>query len=157
MPRLSPRLLFALALLPITGCGTLEVDVRPGYAAYDRVAFLASVPREAEDLFLPLYMKAFPSQTVVERRDIEKVLGEQDLKPERLDEPTRAKMRRVLGVKSILFLTGGDRHLAFRAVDTETGAISASVFVSDDDDDKSERLERWVRKTVNALSERAGG
>src|SRR4051812_2084487 len=93
----------SLALvIALAGCRSssrgIEVDVRDEFLTYDRVALWSSLNRETEDYFIPLYMQAFPTQTLVERRDVSAIIGEQDILPERLDEATRAKLRKILGV-----------------------------------------------------------
>ena len=57
------------------------------------------------------------------------VIGEQDVLPDRLDETTRAKLRKILGVKAILYSSITEDGFAIKVIDTDTGAITASVFV----------------------------
>jgi hypothetical protein len=59
------------------------------------VAIIGQLSRDQIELFIPLYMKAFPNQAVVERRDLTTVLTEQNLRPDRLRTETRAKLRRM--------------------------------------------------------------
>src|SRR2546421_711741 len=100
---LSVAVMFLLvnAAALLVGCRSstrgIEVDVRDDFLTYDRIALCSTLNRETEDFFIPLYMQAFPTQTLVERRDVSTVTGEQDLLPERLDEATRAKLRKILG------------------------------------------------------------
>ena len=103
--------------------------MRPQFLAYDRVALWSSLSRETEDLFIPLYMDAFPGQTLVERRDVSAIIGEQDILPERLDEETRAKLRKILGVKAIVYPSATGEAFAVKVIETDTGAITASVYV----------------------------
>jgi len=115
------------------GCAThADVCVRPQYHDYQKVAIWARLDRTAEELFIPLYMDAFPRQALVERRDLETVLDEQDILPERLDEQTRAKIRQVFGVEAIVFpnYTPAMRQLAVKAIDTETGEIVAALVLT---------------------------
>jgi len=120
--------------LSLAGCAShdpgVEVDVRPQFLLHDRVALWPTpMPRAIEDFFIPLYMRAFPRQILVERRDVAAVIGEQDVLPERLDESTRAKLRKILGVKAILYSSITEDGFAIKVIDTDTGAITASVFV----------------------------
>jgi hypothetical protein len=112
------------------GSAAVEVAATRQFDAYDRVAIWANLNRQDEELFIPLYMNAFPSQTLVERRDVEAILGEQDILPDRLDESTRARLRRILGVKALVYPSATTGQVAIKVVDTETGAISASVVVT---------------------------
>ena len=145
----------AAILLASTGCYShqpgIEVDVRPEFLLHDRVAICSLLPRETEDFFIPLYMQAFPSQTLVERRDVNAVIGEQDILPERLDEATRAKLRRILGVKAILYPSNTKDGFAIKVIQTETGAITASVFVAATDKATGPiPMQDLVRKAIGA-------
>jgi len=129
-------LLGSLLLVPslLGGCAMqVEKVARPSYKTYGRVAVLGELSRQQEELFVPVYMKAFPYQAVVERRDLEAIVGEQDLRPERLNEQTRARVRRILGVTALLYVNyteGKTGQLSVKAVDTETGEIVANVLVT---------------------------
>jgi hypothetical protein len=130
--------------------------VRPEFLTYDRVALWSSLSRETEDFFIPTYMQSFPNQLMVERRDVSAIIGEQDMLPERLNEETRAKLRRILGVKAILFPSVTKDGFAMKAIETETGAITASVFV--DANDKvigAVPMQELVRRAVSSLRSRA--
>jgi len=122
-----------LMIAMVAGCQTstpgIEVNVRDDFLTYDRIALVSTLNRETEDFFIPLYMNAFPSQTLVERRDVNAVIGEQDLLPERLNEETRAKLRRILGVKAIVYPRSFKEGFAIKVIQTETGAIAASAYV----------------------------
>ena len=87
----------------IAGCITsTEVAVRPTFSYYDRVAIWANLSRSQEELFIPLYMKAFPHHTLVDRRDIQLIVGREEMMPDQLDEATREQIRRDLGVEAIV-------------------------------------------------------
>lgn len=127
-------LIFALALA-VSGCAmTGPVAVRPEFRTYKKIAIFPQLSRTQEELFIPLYMAAFPDQTLVERRDLLPILGEQDMLPERMNDETRAKIRRIFGVEIIVYpsyTAGCPSQLAVKAIDTETGAIVAAIVVSD--------------------------
>lgn len=130
----TPRLLF-LAVLPLlctlAACSNPQVDVsvQSPFKQYDRVAVWSTLSRAEEELFLPVYMDAFPKQELVERRDVQEIIGEQDILPDRLDESTRAEIRRILGVKAIVYPSASSRQFAIKVIDTATGRISASCLV----------------------------
>lgn len=135
----------------------MEVVARPEFSAHDRVAInYLSMSRDIEDLFIPLYMGAFPNQTLVERRDVKAVMTEQDLLPERLNEETRAKLRKILGVKAIVYPSFTSESFGMKVIDTNTGAITASVFV-DSRNKWSEQIpaKDLVRIAITALKEEA--
>jgi hypothetical protein len=151
----------SLALvIALAGCRSssrgIEVDVRDEFLTYDRVALWSSLNRETEDYFIPLYMQAFPTQTLVERRDVSAIIGEQDILPERLDEATRAKLRKILGVKAIVYPRAFKEGFAIKVIQTETGAISASVY-ADATDPVIATLSTnvLVRKSIDALRAKA--
>jgi len=117
-----------------SGCSTTsEAVVRPQFATYDRVAILPHLTRAQEEYFLPLYLAAFPEHAVVERRDLEEALNEQELQPERLSEASRAKMKELFGVQAVVYPNytsdeAGTR-LALKVIDSETGEITAAILV----------------------------
>lgn len=133
-------LLAGMALLP--GCaprryGTEALFTRPELITRARLAVIGLTP-EQEQILMACYTKAFAGQmiTFVERNRLRDILGEQDLlKPqERLDEATRAKIKRIFGVEALIMCeyydatTGGTgKKLRIRIVDSETGAIIGSV------------------------------
>lgn len=126
--RLSATVAFIVCLLQV-GCATVDVASTSQFKSYDRVAIWTNLDRTDEELFVPLYMNAFPSQTLVERRDVQAVIGEQGILPDRLDEATRARIRKILGVKAIVYPTATATQFAVKVIDTETGAIAASALV----------------------------
>ena len=123
----------------LIGCNSTVTQVsavRFQFDEYERVALWSNLSRAEEDTLLPIYMQAFPRHSVVERRDLAAILGEQDLLPDRLNEGSRAKIREVLGVEAIVYpnfvgAAQGDTYqqLALKVIDSETGEISASVVV----------------------------
>jgi len=143
----------AFVLAPFAcSSGSREVAVRKDFWLYDRVAIWSNLAREEEELFIPLYMKAFPHQTLVERRDINAVLGEQDILPDRLNESTRARLREVLGVKAIVYPTRGAGQMAIKVIDTETGAISASAIVRAGGADGGS-AEKMMRQLIDGIQD----
>jgi len=90
------------------------------------------------------YLRAFPLPivTFVERYRLKDIIGEQDLLQGRLDDSTRAKIRRILGVEALIMCTyydddavaAGGKKLRIRIVDSETGAIIGSVMTIAGDD-----------------------
>lgn len=116
-----------------------DVAVRPEFRQYDKVAIWppdmqgreqGGLVRLHEELFLPRWMAAFPDQSVIERRDIRVALGEQEILPGRIDDETRAKIRRLTGVKGIVFPNYSISdwcQLHIKVLDTETGQIAAAI------------------------------
>jgi hypothetical protein len=166
--------LFSVLLAAGGGCATTDVAVRPVFGTYGKVSVWprfggpdpGGLERSHEELFLPLYMAAFPRQALVERRDLEAVIGEQDILPDRLDEESRAKIRRILGVEAIVFpnYTGGSApQLAIKVIDTETGVIAAALVVQERANQASrptrDPVPRLIRRAIRDLrraSEKAG-
>ena len=142
----SPRAVNIMALMlmvlsapALCGCKMhVEAVTRPAFSMKGRVGILGQLDRTQEELFTPLYMKAFPHQALVERRDLEQVIGEQDLAPERMKDETRANVRRILGVTAIVFPNYTEEkpgQLSIKVVDTESGEIVAAILVT--------RVEPW--------------
>jgi hypothetical protein len=83
------------------------------------------------------YIKTFITQpiTFVERRDLERIIGEQDLRQGRLNDTTRARIREILGVEALILCEyyedeagpDGAMKLRVRVVNSETGAITGSA------------------------------
>ncbi len=126
--------LFILVCLSSSGCvvpmANSDVGMRPVFNTYDKVAIWGKLLRSDEEVFIPLWMTSFPGQTLVERRDLKTIMGEQKILPERLDEATRAEIRRIFGVKGLIypsFTTSG--QFSVKVIDTETGEIAASVLI----------------------------
>jgi len=126
-----------IMLLPggLVGCSKMHVEsvARSSFRIKGRVAILGQLTRVQEELFTPLYMKAFAHQALVERRDIDRIIGEQDLSPDRLREETRAKIRRILGVTAIVYPNYTETNpgqLSIKVIDTETGEIVAAILVT---------------------------
>ncbi len=92
---------------------------------------------EQEQIFMASYLRAFPLSivTFVERYRLKDILTEQDLLKGRLDDSTRAKIRKILGVEALILCTFYDddtvgatgKKLRTRIVDSETGMILGSV------------------------------
>jgi len=115
------------------GCASPKVEAAATRAElhnYSRLAVLGLNIQE-ESLFIAEYMNRFPQQTFVERRDLEALLSEQDLLPGRLNDETRAKLKRVLGVEAIVLADSyPGRSLTVRVVDSETGSIVAQAVLT---------------------------
>ena len=135
-------LIVCLGLWP--GCTrkptTQALFTRPELLSRGRLAVLGLTP-EQEQIFMASYTKAFPGQiiTFVERYRLKDVIGEQDLLQGRLDENTRAKIKRIFGVEALIMCTyydddAGGKKLRIRIVDSETGAIIGSVITLAPDD-----------------------
>ena len=135
-------LIVSLSLSP--GCTrkptTQALFTRPELLSRGRLAVLGLTP-EQEQIFMASYTKAFPGQiiTFVERYRLKDVIGEQDLLQGRLDENTRAKIKRIFGVEALIMCTyydddAGGKKLRIRIVDSETGAIIGSVITLAPDD-----------------------
>lgn len=131
----------ATIMLGLVGCegNTRAVFTKPELISYERLAVLGLDP-EQEQIFMAAYMKTFVSKpiTFVERGELAKIIGEQDLLQGRLNDKTRARIKQILGVEA-LFLCSyykddsrpGDRmKLRVRVVDSETGAIVGSAITA---------------------------
>ena len=135
---ISMFLLAALAILPGCGQGRSSVQAlftRPELLSRGRLAVLG-LTAEQEQMLMACYTKTFSVQiiTFVERNRLQDIIGEQDLRKGRLDDETRAKIRRIFGVEALIMCeyydstTGGSgKKLRIRIVDSETGAILGSV------------------------------
>jgi hypothetical protein len=117
--------------------GTQALFTKPELIARARLAVLGLTP-EQEQILMACYTKTFAGQiiTFVERGRLDKVISEQDLLKTRgrLDEATRAKIKRIFGVEALILCeyydadTGGTgKKLRIRIVDSETGVIIGSV------------------------------
>ena len=129
-----------LSLINITGCAP-KPSIQGLFTRHEllsrwRLAVLG-LTEEQEQLFMASYIRAFPLRmiTFVERYRLKDILGEQDLLKGRLDDNTRAKIRKILGVEALIMCTYYDgeavgasgKKLRIRIVDSETGAILGSV------------------------------
>ena len=131
---------FLAALILLPGCaprryGTQALFTRPELITRGRLAVLGLTP-EQEQILMASYSKTFAGQmiTFVERNRLADLLGEQDLLDGRLDDATRAKIQRILGVEALILCEYYDattgkavKKLRIRIVDSETGAIIGSV------------------------------
>ena len=127
---------FSAACFSLGGCvipiAHNEAVLRPVFDTYDKVAIWGSISRSDEEVFIPLWMSRFPKQSLVERRDLQSIIGEQDIMPDRLDNETRAAIRKILGVKAIIYPSfSSDDQFSIKVIDTETGEIVASVLSSE--------------------------
>ncbi len=152
---MTMRVLFLTAAVSVfTGCfASSEVAVRPQFGYYRRVAIWTNLSRHQEELFIPLYMKAFPEHTVVDRRDIQTIVGREDTMPDRLDETMRARIRRDLGVEAIVYPTCTETQFAVKVIDMIDGAITASAVVSGKNYITDEQLsdESLMRKLIVSI------
>lgn len=153
-------LVATLAVLTMVGCrGPLKTEsvARPVFRSYQRVAVWAELTRPQEELFLPLYMQAFPRQQLIERRDLAAVIGEQDILPDRLDAETRAKLRALLGVEAIIYphYTGPpEEQLSLKVIDTARGEIVAAIVVYRNPGGKGKATDRtMIRKAIDTLED----
>lgn len=128
----------SLVAVLLAGCesNTRAVFTRPELFTYERLAVLGLDP-EQEQLFMAAYVKTFASQltTFVERGQLAKIVGEQDLLAGRLNDSTRARIKQILGVEALILCdyyedetrAGSVMKLRVRVVDSETGAIVGSA------------------------------
>lgn len=135
---ISVFLLTGLAFL--SGCGprlggTEALFTKPELIMRGRLAVLGLTP-EQEQILMARYTKTFAGQiiTFVERNRLKDVIGEQDLLKGRLNDDTRAEIRRIFGVEALIMCTyydattaRGGKKLRIRIVDSETGVIIGSV------------------------------
>ena len=145
----------------VAGCSsnTSALFTKPELLAYKRLAVLG-LDLEQEQIFMAAYVKTFVSQpvTFVERSQLDNILGEQDLlkdrSQERLDDKTRAKIRKIWGVEALVMceyykdedLPASPYKLRVRIVDSETGAIIGSVVT-----EAYSQFESHARVAVEAL------
>ncbi|MCP4707716.1 MAG: hypothetical protein GY869_03750 [Planctomycetes bacterium] len=152
--------LFFAVLLSLGGCvvpmANSDVGMRLVFDTYDKVAIWGSLSRQDEEEFIPLWMSSFPKQTLVERRDLESIMGEQDILPERLDNATRAEIRRILGVKGLIYPSfSTSDQFSVKVIDTETGEIVASVLIREASHipfaSESMKHSQFIRKAIDSL------
>lgn len=127
-----------IGTLLLTGCEgkARAVFTKPELLTHDRLAMVGLDP-ENEQIFMAAYVKTFISRpiTFVERSRLAEIMGEQDLLQGRLDDRTRAKLKKILGVEALIMCQyykdddrpGSPMKLRVRIVDSETGAIVGSV------------------------------
>ncbi len=127
-----------------TGCCRINtsVSVKPNFKNYKRTAIFwhSRDDKFYETLFLTFWLENFPEQTIVERKELSKVMKEQDVLRRRLNENTRAQMHEILGVQALILaefnLKKKRRILTeteitdfnIKILDAETGEIAASAF-----------------------------
>ncbi len=153
----NPAVLALLTLALLAGCEskTRALFTKPELFAYERLAVLGLNP-EQEQIFMAAYFKTFISQpiTFVERGQLVKIVGEQDLLKGRLSDATRARVKQILGVEALILCEyyedaarpGKAMKLRVRVVDSETGAIVGSVLTENYRD-----FEDHARAAVEAL------
>jgi len=134
---LSPAILW-LGLVLLAGCegNTRAVFTKPELLTYERLAVIGLDP-ENEQVFMAAYIKTFISRSItfVERSRLAEIIGEQDLLQGRLNDRTRAKIKKILGVEALIMCEysqandrpGSQKKLRVRVVDSETGAIVGSA------------------------------
>jgi len=127
-----------LGTLLLAGCEgqARAVFTRPELLTYERLAVIGLDP-ENEQIFMAAYIKTFVSRSVtfVERSRLAEIIGEQDLLQGRLNDRTRAKIKKILGVEALIMCEyykddarpGSQMKLRVRVVDSETGAIVGSA------------------------------
>jgi hypothetical protein len=150
-------MMVSLALAFLAGCepNTRAVFTKPELFSYERLAVLG-LDREQEQIFMAAYFKTFISQpiTFVERGELAKIIGEQDLLQGRLNDKTRARIKQILGVEALILCEyykdearpGNTMKLRVRVVDSETGAIVGSVLT-----ENYRNFEDHARVAVEAL------
>jgi hypothetical protein len=148
--------LLGTAWLIMAGCesgpNAQALFTKPDLYTYERHAVLGLDP-EQEQLFMAAYVKTFSGRliTFVERSRLREILTEQDLLHGRLNERTRAKIKKILGVEALIMCDyydseNGQKKLRVRIVDSETGAIAGSVLIESSGDFTSH-----ARAAVEAL------
>ncbi|UCD50746.1 MAG: hypothetical protein JSW27_24890 [Phycisphaerales bacterium] len=127
-----------LGAVLLTGCAgrAQAVFTKPELLTYERLAVIG-LDAENEQIFMAAYIKTFISRpvTFVERSRLAEIIGEQDLLQGRLDDRTRAKIKKILGVEALIMCEyykdddrpGSRMKLRVRVVDSETGAIVGSA------------------------------
>ena len=129
----------AIVMVISAGCAarrkTEALFTRPELITHSRFAIIGLTP-EQEQYFMASYTKTFSGQviTFVERNRLHEVISEQDLLKGRLNEKTRARIKEIFGVESLIMCTYYDadtgidsKKLRVRIVDSATGAIVGSV------------------------------
>lgn len=153
---MSPVIL-CLGLPFWAGCAgqARAVFTKPDLLRYERLAVIGLDP-ENEQIFMAAYIKTFVSRpvTFVERSRLAEIIGEQDLLQGRLDDRSRAKIQKILGVEALVMCEyykanerpGSLKKLRVRIVDSETGAIVGSALT-----DTFSRFEHHAQAAVEAL------
>jgi len=155
---------FAFALIGAgclsAGCSDTHATARPDFSSCDRVAILCSaLTRDKEEVFIPLYMDAFPNQHLVDGRDVQAIVGDEAMtQGQTPDEQTRSKLLRSLGVKAIVYPSDTGRQFAIKVIDTKTGEILAAVVISGHEVWSGDNLgyKDLVEKAIGALKDKAG-
>jgi hypothetical protein len=146
-----------LGPLLLAGCDgqTRAVFTKPDLLTYERLAVIG-LNAENEQIFMAAYVKTFVSRpvTFVERSRLAEIIGEQDLLQGRLDDRSRAKIQKILGVEALIMCEyykpddrpGSLHKLRVRIVDSETGAIVGSALT-----ETFSGFEQHARAAVEAL------
>lgn len=134
-------LAFVFLMLTTHCCGIrTTASVKRKLSMYKKTAIIWQGKSDPlhETLFLSYWMDNFPNQTILERKELPKLIREQNFLRRRIDSATRTHVREILGVDAIIivrFLTKRRNQfyeetysdLTIKILDTRTGEISASV------------------------------
>lgn len=153
---MSPVML-CLGSLLLAGCDgqARAVFAKPDLLRYERLAVIG-LDAENEQIFMAVYIKTFVSRpvTFIERNRLAEIMGEQDLLQGRLDDRSRAKIQKILGVEALIMCDyykpddrpGSLKKLRVRIVDSETGAIVGSALT-----ETFSNFEMHARAAIEAL------
>jgi hypothetical protein len=136
--------LFCISIIAIGCSSTVRVPqwsgsgfMREEFLDYKRVAvlpFKGDTRGEASDAFAESLHEKFPQVALFEQKQLLGIFEEQDLYPGKLNESTRRKIGKVLGVQALIM---GDVYypsilrwlLQVQIVDVETGEVMGRSFV----------------------------
>jgi hypothetical protein len=153
---ISPVIL-CFGSLFLAGCDgqARAVFTKPDLLRYERMAVIG-LDAEKEQIFMAAYIKTFVSRpvTFIERSRLAEIIGEQDLLQGRLDDRSRAKIQKILGVEALIMCEyskpddrpGSLHKLRVRIVDSETGAIVGSALT-----ETFSNFELHARAAIEAL------
>jgi len=134
-PAFALMMIMAIGFI-LPGCSTThaEATARSPYAGYQKVAIVNQLSREQEEYFIPKYMQAFPTQSLVERRDLNTVIDENEKFPDKLPPEKLAKLA-AFGVEAIIYphfteVTDTSDQFSIKVIDTHTGEIVAAVLIT---------------------------
>lgn len=169
MKSLSFKYLILLFVLPFVGCSSyifkpespsaIRGYVKPELSEIERIAVLP-FRGDADNLFADLFsicMGKYTNLKIIERREVEELISEQDFYPDRIDPRTVARIGRMLGVQAVVLgdvlyaeeiLGNYQGTLKIRIVHVETGAILAQFIDSGSADTVCERI---VRRILTSL------
>jgi hypothetical protein len=140
-------------------------SVKQSFDSYEKVAIFWDRERDEmrKNFFLSYWMETFPEQTVVERKELRKIIREQDLLPKRINEKTRARIRNILGVRALVIVTLHKQnrgryisprettHLSIKVLDTETGEIAVSAL----SEGKDCSIQTMIIETIRFIKKKA--